>query len=224
MLTPTLRGHIFGALAIIFVLLSFAVWKYVSSGPRPPSELQIQEMDFKSEGLISSHAITIPKGRWYDTGIWVGPWRKVYVYNPEAEPKQPFEVQVGDITRPAVLATNDRFHNWLFTADDHARPGSNVSYIGKQAKIYLSVSDDATTDKLKVNVKIWSLSDADKKVVSDVIGVIDEEGIGVVGIILLSVGGIITGGTALYYLILLAAILIGMVRGWMADMREKRVR
>jgi hypothetical protein len=196
MARSTNRGHIFGALGIAFILIAFGIWKCSTSGPRPPSELEIQALDQKAELLVSSHAITVPKGAWYDTGIWVAPWRLVNVYNAEREPVQPFELRIGDVTNKAVLNKKNRFFGWLYTADDHERPGRYVSYIANQAKIYLKVSDEATVDKLKLVVYVWIPTEENKKQVIATKGKEEEAGVfmtilGLLGIMIVS--GIATG-------------------------------
>jgi hypothetical protein len=169
---PTLVA-LFGAVAIVLVIVAFGVWQYEESRPVPLPPNSMKQVDNPVIGDQSANVgaqyfkTTITKGKWVDTGMWVGPWTYVIAISTG----QPCELMVGETTTTAQLLKTGVFKAFIATTDntkgirDVSYNGESVSLvlapIGNHAKIYLKVNDEATVEQLEVTIGKGQVSNDD---------------------------------------------------------------
>lgn len=166
---------IFGVLTILLVLTAFGIWRYIESRPQliPASNIQKLENAQPAAGSASEaskefYKVTVPKGRWFDIGQWVRPWKYVNAISTG----QPCDLMVGSTSTTARLMKTGIFNAVIVTTDNVSGgtdkgkyKGENIyqelAPVGDQGKIYLKLSDEATVDQVDVTIQIESVTSDD---------------------------------------------------------------
>src|SRR6185295_1700118 len=138
---PVTRIVIGFLVAAIICLLAF--WYFISR-THSPGELKIVKL------TNAEYVITVPKGAWYDTGIWVLPGKNVWAFASQglnAGDSDPFTLAVDNTTVDARLRDTGSFWATVGTVKESSeKKFDDQAVVKNQGKIYVKVPSDTKLD------------------------------------------------------------------------------